>query len=302
MAERSQKEVWRLAPWLMIALLLLNFILMAFDAKTGSQERVVRIWAQVAADFVQSPVTTVSSSVNNYFQSISSLRTAQSENDILKQRIQELEVEVKQKEDLTSESARLKSLLELKEQSPYKILPAQVIGRDSSAWFDTSHINRGSLDGVKLNMPIATNGALVGRVIAVSPLTAQVALITKDKSGLGAVIGELGNSNALGVVSGNSKKEILEMGYVPGSVEVKVGETVYTTGQDGIYPPGLKLGEIVEVRSGSATVTHQIFIKPSANLYAMQEVAVLLYEPPPRPEYDKSLPNVIKDEKGAKKK
>ena len=142
MAERSQKEVWRLAPWLMIALLLFNFILMAFDAKTGSQERVVRIWALVAADFVQSPVTTVSSSVNNYFQSISSMRTAQSENDILKQRIQELEVEVKQKEDLTSESARLRSLLELKEQAPYKILPDQIIGRYPSAWFDASTINR----------------------------------------------------------------------------------------------------------------------------------------------------------------
>ncbi len=301
MAERSQKEVWRLAPWLMIALLLFNFIFMAFDAKTGSQERVIRIWAQATADFVQSPVTTVSSSVNNYFQSIFSLRTAQSENDILKQRIQELEVEVKQKEDLTFESGRLKSLLELKEQSPYKILPAQIIGRDPSAWFDTSIINRGSLDGVKLNMPVATNGALVGRVIAVSPLTAQIALITKDKSGLGAVIGALSSSNSLGVVRGTGDKEILEMGYVPGSVEVRVGETVYTTGQDGIYPSGLKLGEIVEVRSGSATAPHQIFIKPSANIYAMQEVAVLLYEPPRRPEYEKSLPNAIKNERGAKK-
>ncbi len=301
MAERSQQEVWRLAPWLMISLLLFNFILMAFDAKTGSQERVIRVWAEVAADFVQSPVTTLSSSVNNYFQSISTLRTAQSENDILKQRIQKLEIEVKQNEDLAFETSRLKSLLELKERAPYDILPAQIIGRDPSAWFDTSIINRGSLDGVKLNMPVATNGALVGRVIAVSPLTAQIALITKDKSGLGAVIGEVSNSNALGVVTGNGKKEILEMGYVPGSVEVQTGETVYTTGQDGIYPAGLKLGEIVEVRSGSATTPHQIFIKPSANLYAMQEVAVLLYEPPPRPEYDKSLPNVIKDEKGAKK-
>jgi len=294
MAERSQKEVWRLAPWLMIFLLLFNFILMAYDAKTASQERVIRVWTQVVADFVQSPVTTVSSSVNNYFRSISSLRTAQSENDLLKQRIQKLEIEVQQKEDLSSENGRLKSFLELKEQSPYKILAAQIIGRDPSVWFDTSIINRGSLDGVKLNMPIVTNGGLVGRVVAVSPLTAQIALITKDKSGLGAVVGELGNSNALGVVSGSGKKETLEMGYVPGSVEVQTGGIVYTTGQDGIYPAGLKLGEIVEVRSGSATVPHQIFIKPSANLYAMQEVAVLLYEPPPRPEYDKSLPNAVK--------
>ena len=90
MIERSQKEVWKLTPWLMIALLLGNFVLMAFDAKTQNQERVIRVWAQTAANFVQSPVTTVSSAVTNYFQSIVSLRTAQSENDILKQRVQEL--------------------------------------------------------------------------------------------------------------------------------------------------------------------------------------------------------------------
>jgi hypothetical protein len=56
----------------------------------------------------------------------------------------------------------------------------------------------------------------------------------------------------------------------------------------------LKIGEIIEVRSGSATIPHQIFIKPSANFSAMQEVAVLLYEPPARPEYDKTLPNAVK--------
>jgi rod shape-determining protein MreC len=287
----------------MIALLLVNFVLMAFDAReTNSRQRVIRVWAQTTADFVQSPVTTVSSAVTNYLQSISTLRTAQTENDALKQRVQELEVEVQQKEDLTAENERLKSFLQLKEEEKYKILPAQIIGRDPSVWFDTLIINRGSLDGVKLNMPIINKGGLVGRVAAVSPLTAQVYLITKEKSGLGAVIGELGNSNALGVVSGFGKKEILEMGYVPGSTEVQVGESVYTTGQDGIYPPGLKIGDVIEVRSGSATVPHQISIKPSADFSKMQEVAVLLYEPPVRPEYDKSLPNTAKDEKGKDKK
>lgn len=302
MVERSQKEVWRLTPWLAVILLLANFILMAWDAKTASQERVIRVWTQVLADFVQSPVTSVTSGVNNYFQSFANLRSAQSENDQLKQRVQELEVEVQQKGDLAAENERLKSLLELKEQSKYKVLPARIIGRDPSHWFNSSIINRGSLDGVKLNMPIVTNGGLVGRVTAVSPLTAQVDLVTKDKSGLGGVVGELGNSNALGVVSGTGKRELVEMGYVPGSVEVKVGEMVYTSGQDGIYPAGLKLGEIVEVVSGSATVPHKILIRPSANLSAMQEVAVLLYEPPPRPEYEKSLPNAVKDDKNIKKK
>lgn len=298
MAERSQKDVWRLTPWLMIGLLLGNFFLMAFEAREiNTGQRVIRVWTQAIAQFVQSPVTSIGSGVTGFFQSVASLRSAQDENSLLKQKVQELEVQIKQKEELTDENERLKSLLELKEQTDFKVLPARIIGRDTSAWFDSSIINRGSLDGVKLNMPIVTDGGLVGRVTAVSPLSAQVDLITKDKSGLGGVVGELGSSNALGVISGTGKKESLEMRYVPGSVEVKVGEKVYTTGQDGIFPAGLKIGEIIEVRAGSATVSQEIFVRPTARLNSMQEVGVLLYTPPPRPKFEEQLPNAVKEKK-----
>ncbi len=295
MVERSQKEVWRLTPWLMIALLLVNFVMMAFDAREiASGQLVVRAWTQTIADFFQSPVTTVTSSVSNYFTSISSLRSAQSENDVLKQHVQELEVELKQKEDLAAENTRLKSLLDLKEQSKYKVLPARIIGRDPSVWFDSSIVNRGSLDGVTLYMPVVTDGGLVGRITAVSPLTAQVDLITRTTSGIGAVIGQIGESNALGVVNGTSKKDLLEMKYVSGNVDVQVGQTVFTTGQDEIFPAGLKIGEIVSVVSGSATTPHQILIRPAARLDAMQEVGILLYEPPVRPVFEQKLPNAVK--------
>ncbi|MEO7673123.1 MAG: rod shape-determining protein MreC [Pyrinomonadaceae bacterium] len=298
MAERSQKEVWRITPWLVVVLLLGNFLLMAFDARqVTSGQRIIRVWSQTAADFVQSPVTTVSSAVSGYFGSISNLRSAQTENDILKQRVQELEVEVKGTADLNAENERLRSLLDLKEKGKYKVLTARIIGRDPSIWFDASIVNRGSLDGVKLNMPVVTNGGLVGRVTAVGPLTAQVDLITRDKSGLGAIVGEISAANALGVVSGTSKRDLVEMRYVSGSVDVQVGSSVYTSGQDGIYPAGLKVGEIVEVRSGSATVPHQIFIRPSAGIDSMQEVAILLYEPPVRTEFEQKLPNALKDGK-----
>lgn len=287
-----------MTPWLVILLLLGNFILMAFDAKElTSGQRIVRVWTQTGADFVQSPVTSVTSVISAYFSSISNLRSAQSENDELKERIQKLEVELKGKEDLTSENERLRKLLKLKEESKLDVLTAQIIGRDPSIWFDSSIINRGSLDGVKLNMPVVTDGGLVGRVTAVSPLTAQVDLITRDKSGLGAVIGEIGSSNVLGVVVGSGKQDLVEMRYVSGSVEVQPGQVVYTTGQDGIYPPGLKVGEIVQVNSGSATTPHQIFIRPSAAINSMQEVAVLIYEPPARGEFEQKLPNALKDGK-----
>jgi len=298
MVERSQKEVWRLTPWLVILLLLANFVLMAFDAREiGSGRRVIRVWGQTGADFVQSPVTTLTTSLSSYFGSIANLRSAQTENDDLKQKVEELQIEIKGKEELTAENERLKALLDLKDKSKIGVLPARIIGRDPSIWFDSSIINKGGLNGVKLNMPVVTNGGLVGRVTAVGPLTSQIDLITRDKSGVGGVVGEISNSNALGVVSGTSKRDLIEMRYVSGSVEVKTGQMVYTTGQDGIYPAGLRIGEIVDVITGTATTPHRIFIRPAAGLDSMREVAVLLYEPPVKSEFEQKLPNATRTDK-----
>ncbi|QYO65517.1 rod shape-determining protein MreC [Leptolyngbya sp. 7M] len=155
MVERSQKEVWRMTPWLAVVLCLVNFVLMAFDAREiNSGQRVIRIWTQTVADFVQSPVATLTASVSDYFSSIAELRSAQDENQALIQRVQELEVELKGKQQLASENERLRTLLGFKESSTIKVLPARIIGRDPSVWFQSSILNRGSMDGVKLNMPV----------------------------------------------------------------------------------------------------------------------------------------------------
>jgi len=298
MVERSQKEVWKLTPWLVLVLLLGNFILMAFSAKDiTSGQRLIRVWGLTVADFVQSPVATVSSGMTNYFRSIANLRTAQDENTQLKQQVEELQLELKAKEGLTAENERLKNLLDLKDQSKYKVLTARIIGRDPSIWFDSAVINQGSLNGVKLNMPVVANGGLVGRVTAVSPLTAQIDLLTRDKSGLGAVIGQVGVSNALGVVMGTSKNGLLEMKYVPGTTDVQVGQAVFTTGQDGIYPSGLKVGDIFDAKSYGSSQPYQILIKPAASLDSIQEVGVLLYEPPPTVPFDQKVSTPTKEKK-----
>jgi rod shape-determining protein MreC len=112
------------------------------------------------------------------------------------------------------------------------------------------------------------------------------------------VVGEIGGSNVLGVVSGTGNKDVVEMRYVSGIADVQVGQTVYTTGQDGIYPAGLKVGEIAEIKeAGSATVAKQILIRPSGRIDSMQEVGVLIYEPPARGEFEQKLPNALPKEK-----
>jgi rod shape-determining protein MreC len=87
------------------------------------------------------------------------------------------------------------------------------------------------------------------------------------------------------------------MKYVAGSTDVQVGQSVFTTGQDGIYPAGLKVGDIVQIVSGSATTPHQIFIEPAAKLGSMQEVGVLLYEPPQKAAFDQTVAPKGKEKK-----
>jgi cell shape-determining protein MreC len=70
-----------------------------------------------------------------------------------------------------------------------------------------------------------------------------------------------------------------------------------TTGQDGIYPAGLNVGEVVDVRNGTATQPHQILIRPGARLDQLEEVAVLLYRAPQRTAPEQTLPNADKAKK-----
>ena len=122
-------------------------------------------------------------------------------------------------------------------------------------------------------------------------------LVTDEKSGAGAIVGQLGQSNALGSIKGMGENGLLEMRYVSGMEKVQPGDSVTTTGQDAIYPPGYNVGEVVEVRPGSATQAQVIRIRPGARLDRLKEVAVLMYHPPQRTESDQALPNVEKRSK-----
>ena len=292
---RTQKEIRQRAPWWLAGLLVVQLGLMAYDARDGvTKQRMIRVWGQALISPFQRATTGVGNAGSGLFQYLSNLRNAAAENAQLKQRIEQMETELSQLRANRDENERLRALLGFKENSQYKSVTASVIARDPSLWFDTVTINRGSSDGIELNMPVVTPSGIVGRVVTLSPWTAQVMLITDERAAAGAVVGQLGQSNALGSVKGLGNNGLLEMRYVSGLEEVNPGDYVVTTGQDGIYPPGISVGEVVEVKKGTATTPHTIYIKPGARLNALEEVAVLFYHPPQTGTPDKVLPNVEK--------
>jgi rod shape-determining protein MreC len=281
--QRTQKEIRRRAPMWLVLMLAVNVVLMSVAAQDQqTHERKVRVWAQAVATPFQSLFSGASKSGVGFFQYLSNLHAASGENEQLRRRLAEVEAELRVAKVARDENDRLQSLLNLKEAHDYEIVAARVIARDPSDWFDSAIINRGSSSGVAPNMPVVTPDGIVGRVAEVSPVSAQVMMITDERAAAGAVVGQLDTSSALGSVRGFGKSGLLEMKYVPGLETVNPGDAVMTTGQDGIYPRGLKVGDVIEVQPGTATKPHEIKVRPSARLNSLSEVAVLLYHPPPR--------------------
>ena len=295
---RTQREIRQRAPIWLVALLIINLVIMAVDARdSDGKQKVVRVWTQTFASPLQNASSKASGATSGFFRQILNFHSIAVENEDLKQRLATTEQELHNARQQAVENDRLKALLNLKEQSQYQTVPARVIARDASVWFNTITINRGTSSGIAVNMPVVSGTGVVGRIITVSPWASQVMLLTDEKAGAGAVVGQVGQSGALGSVRGRPDLGLIEMRYVSGFEKVAVGDYVMTTGQDGIYPAGLNVGEVVDVKNGTATQSHQILIRPGARLDQLEEVAVLLYRAPQRTAPEQTLPNADKAKK-----
>jgi len=262
-----------------LALLSAQMLLMSAQARhPRSGESLLRVWSVTAAAPVLSVVHAVVSWAEYMWESYARVDEVQRENRALRQEVAELRREVARLQEEAREAERLRQLLELQRELPVRTIAARVIGRDTSVWFQSLIVNRGARHGVRSGAAVITPEGLVGRVIEVGPTVARVQLITDERSGVGAAIGILGETRAIGVVTG-SNEALCRMRYVPGSEPVREGEMVYTTGQDGVYPRGLPIGRVIAVRRGSALVSHDILIEPAARLSRLEEVLILLERP-----------------------
>lgn len=268
-----------LVPLVFIGIVTGQMLMMSLQARhpeTG--QSMLRVWAITVASPLLSAVGKMASEVAHVWHNYADLRRARQENEYLQQEVARLRVEVHRLQEAVREGERWQHLIHFQQRLPASSVVARVIGRDASGWFQTIVIDKGQRDGVQLNATVMTPEGLVGRVIRLGPVSAQVQLLTDERSGAGALIGVLGTSRALGVVEGRNEA-LCKMRYVPGREPVAPGEIVYTSGQDGIYPKGIPIGRVVSVEKGSAMVSHDITVEPLARLSKLEEVLVLLDRP-----------------------
>ena len=238
------------------------------------EQSVFRTWIMTPLSFVARIVNGAASAVTGTVASYVDLRHARAENLELREKNQQLIAELNDMRERAAEIELLRTQLTLPARATYRVLAANVIARDTTTWFRRVTLDRGTLDGLKLNMPVSTAGGVVGRIVALGPNFAMVQVITDRQAGVGAM---LQNSRAMGEVRGIDDAQC-ELKNVSTGVNVQEGESVVTTGLDRIYPKGLLIGTVERVEQDPNAPFNRIVVKPTAPIDRLEHVLVLLIE------------------------
>lgn len=206
------------------------------------------------------------------------IRELMNENIELKDRIAELEDENNRLMQDKYELNNLRTLFELDQAyEGYRKTGARVIYHDSSNWFSTFIINKGTDDGIELDMNVVCGNGLVGRITMVGPNWSRVTSIIADNSN---VSGKVISSSDNLIVSGNSamlSEGTIEFGQLlDDNDKVKVGDKVVTSDISDKYLPGIMIGYISEINLDSNNLTKSGLIIPIVDFEYIEEVLVIL--------------------------
>jgi rod shape-determining protein MreC len=170
------------------------------------------------------------------------------------------------------ENQRLRRLLEFKEQLGISVIPAQIIGKDPSSWFKTILIDKGSNDKIKQNQVIVTYQGVVGHIIELTPSTAKVLLISDQNSSVAVLIQR---NRAEGIMVGGERGHC-KINYMPRTADVIPGDTVITSGLGGIFPKGLIVGKVAQVKKKSYGLFQEVQVEPEVDFSKLEEVLIII--------------------------
>jgi rod shape-determining protein MreC len=214
----------------------------------------------------------VAGSVNGYV----ALRGSHEEARELRERLAEAHAELNALKESEAENARLKALLGYVEGSVEPEIPAKVVGLNPSAQFVSVRINRGEDQSVHTGMPVVTPEGVMGQVVRAVGGSADVMLICDPWSRMGVIIRRT-RLRATAVGAGDGKPLTLE--NVTRDSDLVDGDEVLTSGTDGIFPQGLKVGRVENVQRGLPGLFLTANVAPSVNVRKVEEVLVVPVAP-----------------------
>lgn len=244
--------------YLILGLLL---ILAGFFLQLPTIKPVVKIVFLFPCQVIQRTVN----GIGDFFSFLYQAKYLSEENKLLRKQLNEAE---------TQNSIYLAKISELERLRKYEsassnLLLSNVIAREPSNWFKTLIIDKGSESGIRVNMPVILPEGIVGRIIEVNKGFSTVLLAVDNGSKIAAIVAE---TRELGIVEGMDK--FLLISFFSNKIDAKPEDTVLTSGLGGVFPKGLTLGKITDVKKDGLVAKAEV--QPAVNFNKIEEVLILI--------------------------
>ncbi|HVJ49792.1 rod shape-determining protein MreC [Desulfitobacterium sp.] len=234
---------------------------------------------------VEGVVLQVGNGIRNNTRAIWNFRTVEAENQALKQKVEQLTGDNIELKEQVLAGMRFNALDQGFFNSPtlskYTKAGASIINRNPTAWYQTITLNRGSQDGVAVNNPIIAQYGLVGKVVAVTPSTSEVLLLTDGEGQVSALIRGSTGTATFGIVRGTFKRTSrldadgnLQMLFRRED-NVNIGDLVLTSGFGGVYPKDVPIGKVEQIQLEPSGLLKTAYIKPLEDLESLEEVYIV---------------------------
>jgi rod shape-determining protein MreC len=209
--------------------------------------------------------------ISDFRENYDTLTGFKAENARLRKRIQALEVERQRYLEADATNRQLKALLDFRSQLSGTAITASIIANSASSWFQSCMLDKGSADGVSKGMAAVTPLGVIGQVVAVTPRTAKVLLLTDPNSGIDVLVQR---TRSRGIVSGSLETGTI-LKYVKRSEDIQEGDRLITSGIDGVFPKGMMVGTVIKVRKQHLGLFQFIEVLPAVQTPRIENVLVV---------------------------
>ena len=255
-------------------------ILLAGLALVGQSERArTRLKRAVGGLFL--PLFGIASSAQSFADRSAAALTPRPE---LQRQIEQLQEELQhhrlaamQWEEVARENGRLREAQGLYRQYPWKFKMAKVVGRDPANWWRTILINLGTRDGLTNHLPVVCSEGLVGRLSEVGYSHSTVVLLGDPDCRVPVIVKETRDCGVIAPAeTGPIDNTIVDLKYLSSNSALKTGHQVLTSGLANLFPQGILVGQIADVRTVQFGLHLEARVRLAARLNTLEEVFVLL--------------------------
>ena len=224
----------------------------------------------------QSAVAAISDSIGGFFDNMQKSSELQKRVDELEDEIAEKNEKLKDYENAVRQNEFYKDFLKIKEENPsFQFASAMITARDTSDPYGSFTIDKGTLDGVSVFDPVITSAGVIGYISDAYSTQSVVMTILNPSINISA---SDNRTRDTGNVCGDmeyAEKGMTVMKYVSSTNTIASGDFIITSGAGGVFPAGLTVGTVDEVRTSKNTVSCYAVVKPAADFSRLSDVMVI---------------------------